>query len=90
MFERHLLAGWVGPHALKEVADLDAELTRDLVDPPGADPIGPGLVFLHLLVRYFEGLGQLLLRQTEFGAAHPDPLADVLVDAPRPDHVCPY
>jgi hypothetical protein len=32
----------------------------------------------------------LLLRQAQFGAAHPDPLADVLVNAPGPGHLNPY
>jgi hypothetical protein len=85
-----LLAGIVKPEALEKVADLDPELARDLEDPARADPIGAGLVFLHLLVGYLQGLGKLFLSQSKFGTAGPNPFADVLIDAPRPAHVDPY
>jgi hypothetical protein len=90
MFQGWLLAGIVERKALEEVADVNPELTRDLEDPAGADPIRAGLVFLHLLVRYLQSLGKLFLGQSEFGAAGSNPFADVLIDAPRPAHVDPY
>src|SRR5918996_915802 len=84
MFHRWLFAGFVKPQAFEEVTDVDPKLACDLEHPAGADPIGAGLVFLHLLVRYLQRLGQLLLGQAKFGAPRPDPLADMLIDAPRP------
>ena len=89
VFERWLCARFVESQALEEVSDVDAELARDLEDAAGADPIGAGLVLLHLLVGHLECLGQLFLGQAELGAPCPNPLADMLVDALGPAHLHP-
>src|SRR5690606_33390296 len=90
VLERHRLGRRLQRQTLEEIAHVDPELARQLEEAPRADPVGTGFVLLDLLVRYLQGLGQLLLGQAKLGAPRPDPLPDVLIDAPRPAfHVVP-
>jgi hypothetical protein len=65
--------------ALEEERYRDTQHGRELVKPPGADAIGPFLVFLDLLERDAEPVGDILLTHAERKPAHANALADMLV-----------
>ena len=84
---RHQLLGARGAAArldvLEEVADLDPQRARDLVEPAGRDAVDAGLVLVRLLIGDADQLGHLLLGQAEHDPALADAQADVVVDVER-------
>src|SRR5690606_22205786 len=79
----HRRAAVAGLHILEEIADLDPQRARDLVQPAGRDAIDPGLVLVRLLVGHADQLGHLLLGQAEHDAALANAQAHVTVDVER-------
>src|SRR5271169_5759447 len=65
---------------VEEEGDRHIERLGHDEERAGGDPVGPLLVFLHLLGRQTDGVAELLLAQAEHGAAEPDAAADRTVD----------
>src|ERR671919_3256100 len=66
--------------ALEEVADVDTERLRNIVQAAGGDPVDPLLVLVRLLVGHPDQLGHLLLGQSEHDPALANAQADIPVD----------
>src|ERR1700724_807248 len=66
--------------ALVKVANRCAQRARNLEQPSSRDAIDAALVFVSLLIRHPNHLGELLLGQAQHDAAFADPASDMIVD----------
>src|SRR5438046_937150 len=66
--------------ALVKISNRSAQRARNLEQPSSRDAIDAALVFVSLLIRHADHLGELLLGQAQHDAALADPASDVIVD----------
>ena len=66
--------------AFVEISNRCAQRARNLEQPSGRYAIDAALVFVSLLIRHADHLGELLLGQAQHDAAFADPASDMIVD----------
>ena len=66
--------------AFVKVGNRSTQRARNLEQPSGRDAIDAALVFVSLLIRHPDHLGELLLGQAQHDAAFADPASDMIVD----------
>src|SRR5947209_16528860 len=66
--------------AFVEISNRCAQSARNLEQPSGRYAIYAALVFVSLLIRHADHLGELLLGQAQHDAAFADPTSDMIVD----------
>ena len=78
------LNAWIATvHALEEVADIDPERLRDIVQTASSDAVDALLILVGLLIGDADQLGHLLLGEPEHDPALAHARTDMAVDVLR-------